>query len=256
MSTESNAFVSPEAANFDEAKQRRRNLIEKLQAGDKEQRRIARKLSRCKKGNRCGSAKCPVCQFQSRRALEARMCAIAENLHRADLTTLEHAELVAKWLQLAARKAETSGQVVGKGGRPRGSIAEAARKVPMPGKTDEARRKAVGRDRKIAGISNEGKEAARAARLDDNATALLAIAKEPSPEAQAKKAKELGKRGRRSIKPLTESELPQLKALKRAFRRATKFKEAWENASDAVRKIFVKKVIAASAFDAAPTSST
>src|SRR6476660_8997005 len=51
-------------------------------------------------------------------------------------------------------------------------------------------RRSLGRFKKIAGISAEGKEEARQAHLDDCLSALLAIAKEPA-ENQVEKVREL-----------------------------------------------------------------
>ena len=46
-------------------------------------------------------------------SLDARMWEIAENLHRADLTALEHDEHVAEWMKLADSKPAQVGQVSG-----------------------------------------------------------------------------------------------------------------------------------------------
>jgi ParB-like chromosome segregation protein Spo0J len=106
---------------------------------------------------------------------EARLWEIAENLHRAELTELEWSEHVAEWKRLAEQKGAegVSGQNVQKlssrgrsgEGRPEGGTAKAARELPIPGPTEEAKRKRVERAVKIAGIAPEAKAAAAAAGL-------------------------------------------------------------------------------------------
>ena len=78
----------------------------------------------------------------------ARMLEISENLHRADPTPLEHDELVAEWVELLEVDPAFSGQNVQKKGpgRRKGGISEAARKLPVKGKTQAAKRKNVERD--------------------------------------------------------------------------------------------------------------
>jgi ParB family chromosome partitioning protein len=120
---------------------------------------------------------------------DARLWQISENLHRADLTQLERAEQTAEWVRLVEQRRMFSGQVVHKSqrGRPEGGIAKAARELPVPGNTDAARRKSIERSSRIGALSDEVKEAAKAAKIDDNQTALLAVANEPTIEAQLKK---------------------------------------------------------------------
>jgi hypothetical protein len=96
-----------------------------------------------------------------------------------------------------------------KGGRPEGGIARAARELPVPCKTVEARRQHIRRAIKIAGIRDGAKSAARAAGLDNIQSALLAIAAEPSPEAQLAKVQEIvarkaqpRRKSRRLIEPV------------------------------------------------------
>jgi hypothetical protein len=45
-----------------EAIQARTERIAKLQQGDKDERRLAKVLAQCRKGNRCGRKECPVCE--------------------------------------------------------------------------------------------------------------------------------------------------------------------------------------------------
>jgi ParB family chromosome partitioning protein len=112
---------------------------------------------------------------------------IAENLHRLDLTALQRDEQVARWIKLkTARQARVSFQPETKpqGGRPAGGVNAASRELGIS-KVDAHR--AV----KTASISDEAKQAALDAGLDDNRTALLAIAKEATSEAQTAKVAEI-----------------------------------------------------------------
>lgn len=117
------------------------------------------------------------------------MAEIAENLHRREITALERSELLAKWVRLTEekRQVQSAGNEhskpaqlapVSKGGRGKVSgIRQAAREIGVP-------RDSIARAVKVAGLSDEAKEAAKEAGLADNQSALLAAAKEPTPEAQ------------------------------------------------------------------------
>ena len=114
---------------------------------------------------------------------QARRWEIAENLHRADLTTLQRNEQVAEWIRLTdedAKKAQSaqlapieSRRADGKGHRRTEGINAASRELGI--ERTEAQR-AV----KIAGISAEAKDAARSAGLENNQTALLKVAAAPA----------------------------------------------------------------------------
>src|SRR6185437_8736304 len=114
--------------------------------------------------------------------LDFQKAEIIENLHRAELTVQQRAEWTAALVALcvaetapqpkpadagplfAAAPPEKPGQLghVSAGGRGNsGGVAEAARELGTP-------RTTVRRDLKIAAIAPAAKEAARAARLDDN----------------------------------------------------------------------------------------
>lgn len=110
--------------------------------------------------------------------IEARLAEIAENLHRAELTRMERSEQIAEWVRLTEEKRGQLAQV--KGGRGiEGGISAAARELGVE-------RTEVRRAEKIAGISDEAKEAAREAGLDDNQSALLKIARaHPASQADA-----------------------------------------------------------------------
>jgi hypothetical protein len=128
--------------------------------------------------------------------VDFRMEKIAEILGHAAMSHLEKSDLVAEWVHHAGAKHSVFGQPVQKpeGGRPEGGIARAARELPVPGKTVEARRQYIRRAIKIAGIWDEAKSAACAAGLDNNKSALFDIADEHSLEAQLAKVREIAAR--------------------------------------------------------------
>jgi ParB family chromosome partitioning protein len=104
--------------------------------------------------------------------IEVRLLEITENLHRAELTATERAEHVAEWIRLTderRRRANASQVETHKKGQQPGGVNAAARDLNI-GKAEAHR--AV----KIAAITPEAKEAAKAAGLDDNQSALLKIA--------------------------------------------------------------------------------
>ena len=141
---------------------------------------------------RMGETKIP-CFVMKGDERDARMWEISENLHRAELTALEHDEQAAEWVRLTAADQPFSGQNVQKKGRgrPQGGISEAARKLPVKGKTHAAKRKTVARAIKVDSILPEAKEAAKKAGLDNSRSSLLKIAAEKSFEAQLAKIGEL-----------------------------------------------------------------
>jgi len=95
---------------------------------------------------------------------------IAENLHRADLTALERSTQIARWAELTAAKASQVETPSG-GHRP---TEKGVRKVAADLGLDKSD---VQRAVKVASITDEAKQAARDAGLDDNRTALLVVAK-------------------------------------------------------------------------------
>jgi ParB-like chromosome segregation protein Spo0J len=111
--------------------------------------------------------------------VDAKLWEIAENLHRADLTTLQRDEQVAMWIELTEQKNNDVAQVAPhrKAGQQPGGIRAASRDLGID--RDDANR-AV----KVASLSDEAKDAAREHGLDDNRTALLEAARETEPAAQ------------------------------------------------------------------------
>jgi ParB-like chromosome segregation protein Spo0J len=148
---------------------------------------------------------------------EAKIWEIVENLHRAELTPLDRADLTAELVRLFSVPAEEpvaeeeapaplpdtaaaapveekprEVRAVSRGGRGNtGGVRQAARELGRP-ETN------VRQDMKIAKTAPLAKEAARAAGLEDNQRALLEIAKEPTPEAQVAKVAEI--KGRKARK--------------------------------------------------------
>ena len=116
---------------------------------------------------------------------DARIWQLMENLYRADLTPLEHADHVAELLQLV-RDGEKGGQLAHPGGKQphdRG-ISRAAKILGFT-------REVVRRSQAIAGISEEAKEKAKEIGLDKKQSALLKIARETGTEAQLAKIEEI-----------------------------------------------------------------
>jgi ParB-like chromosome segregation protein Spo0J len=124
--------------------------------------------------------------------IEARLWTISENLHRNELRALDRDEQIAEWIRLSEQRrsagaeqaqhsdaapSEVSSQVATKlssrgrdgEGRPESGVRAAGRELGV-GKDDAHR--AV----KVDSIIPEAKEAARAAGLDRNRTALLKVA--------------------------------------------------------------------------------
>ena len=123
----------------------------------------------------------------------ARMLEISENLHRAELTSLEYNEQVAEWVRLTEADEPISGQNVQKRDQAAGRAVSRRRRVNCPSKVrvQAAKRRNVERALKVASISSEVKEAAKKAGLDKNRSKLLKIAAERTQEAQLAKVREL-----------------------------------------------------------------
>jgi hypothetical protein len=119
-----------------------------------------------------------------RSAAFAGLIEISENLHRAELSVLERAKLVKEWVEMTGNKLPQVGAVSGGRGNESG-VRLAARQLPVDGDTEKAREHRIARDLKIASLSPEAEEEARAAGLDDNQSALLEAAKHQTPEARS-----------------------------------------------------------------------
>jgi|tagenome__1003787_1003787.scaffolds.fasta_scaffold20909142_3 ParB-like chromosome segregation protein Spo0J len=168
--------------------------------------------------------------------IDARLWEIAENLHRAELTELEWSEHVAEWKRLAEQKevegiSEQNVQKIAKDGtargRPEGGTARAARELPIPGPTEDAKRMAVTRAIKIANIPAEAKEVVKAAGLADNQSALLAVAR-AEPKDQVRVLEEIAQRKTRQPAPVD--------------RQVARLMAAWNAAGEEARGLFLEHV--------------
>lgn len=134
------------------------------------------------------------CTFLDGDDNQIKLYSLTENYFRKKNTVLDEAEYLTDFVRLAAPLVRLSGQddqKVRRWGRPTGGTAKAARSLPAVGRSDEARRTAIRRAKKIAGIADEAKTVARESGLDDNQAALLQIAESTGLSAQISKAKEL-----------------------------------------------------------------
>lgn len=172
--------------------------------------------------------------------VDARMWAISENLHRAELTELQRDEQIAEYADLAEKKREAelhSAQVAqneskradNRGHRHEGGDARAARDLGL--KRDKVRRA-----KKITALSEEAKQAARDAGLDDNQSALLKAAKASTPEAQVAELRAIHERGRVADVPRHDGDTAQSKAHQRSSPSSTR-RETPVNSDDAIGEL-------------------
>lgn len=183
------------------------------------------------------------CEVWDGSEIDARLWELAENLHRAELTALERDEHIAEWVKLTREKqdgesAQLAPKLSARGrsgeGRPASGINAAIRELGVD-------RTSAQRAVKVAGISEEAKQEARAAGLDDNHSALLAAAREETPEAQVAKVREIAER--RAVKPAPailndfETEEAWRGAINRVWNRGSaEWRERW--LSDAESPVF------------------
>ena len=101
-------------------------------------------------------------------ALEAEQWQIAENVCRRELTVLERAEQIARWVKLQGEKRAQPAQVSGGRGH-KGGLSAAA-------DTLDVDRRTVRRGLQVAGLADEAKTVAVRLGLDDNQSALIKAA--------------------------------------------------------------------------------
>lgn len=149
---------------------------------------------------RLGSTHIDCLIFETER--QARRWEISENLHRSDLDRQQRSEHESEWVKMEDDEADDL--ILGHGvrelkstknpkgaGAPESGIAKAARELPIPGRTDEAKRKHLSRSILIAEKTTpEAKAAAREAGLSNSTTALVEIAR-AAPEQQVAKVQEI-----------------------------------------------------------------
>lgn len=147
---------------------------------------------------------------------QAELWEIAENLHRADLTALERDEQIARWVELTSDKLGQIAPVSGGRGN-EGGVRAATRELGIEHR--DARRAL-----QTAALSDEAKEAAREAGLDDNRTVLLEASK-AEPARQATIIRDMAERKAAGI----DAELRKEAARNLASRLAERFPAAeWE----------------------------
>lgn len=186
---------------------------------------------------------CEVLDVDSRRA---RMLEIAENLHRAELTVLERGEQTAEWLRLVAEEeaeAETlvlSAQLApkiakdGSGrGRPESGISAASRELGI--ERTEAQRAA-----KIDKLAPEAKAEAKVLRLDDNQSALLKAARQPSKEEQLRALREHAAQRQQSRAQAPARD--PLNDFETVERQVDALMAAWNRAGPEAREIFLGRI--------------
>ena len=110
--------------------------------------------------------------------IEARLWEIAENLHRSDLTALERDEQIAEWIRLCKeRKVAQLAPPLGGPQPNEGGKRAAAKELGI-------NRRGIDRAAAVDSLSDEAKQAAREAGLDNNRSALLEAARYETPSAQ------------------------------------------------------------------------
>ncbi len=171
---------------------------------------------------------------------EARLWTIAENLHRAELQPFEEAAALKEW-ERVLRKRTDAAQAAQPGGRqPHDKgISKTAKALGMS-------REKTRQLRRIANISALAQAAAKKAGLDRNREALVKIGKARTPKAQLEKVHDLAKQ-KKNARHESWSDRRQLRKLKKTFKAAGEFRQAWKDASLIVRRKFINGVLKASA---------
>jgi ParB-like chromosome segregation protein Spo0J len=174
----------------------------------------------------------------------AALWRISENRDRKILSVLDQAEQMAEWFHLVEEMNPVSEEAETRGpGRPEGAKKKAARYLPIPGKTQAAKEKALDRLLKIAAIDPVARLAARDAGLADSGQKLLQIADEPTAKAQLAKIKappkRSGKTGSDTSDDHADEAEPPLVVLKRVWKTTKDLQAAWKRASLDDRRAFI-----------------
>lgn len=162
---------------------------------------------------------------------DARLWEIAENLHRSDLTKLERDEQLAEWIKITERLSTSQSgslRADGRGGRPSG-IETAAKELGI-------HRHDAHRAVQVASLSEEAKEAARDAGLDDNRSALLEAASKPT---VAEQVAAIHQRHTAKIIKLADDPLNDVEA---AEKQVAALMSAWNKAGKAAREEFLLRI--------------
>jgi uncharacterized protein with PIN domain len=158
---------------------------------------------------------------------DARLWEIAENLHRAELTKLERDEQIAEWIKITDRiSVQSETKTIG---RPEGGVRAAARAL---GVDHVDAHRAV----KVASLSDEAKDAAREAGLDDNRSALLEAASKPT---VAEQVAAIHQRHTAKVIKLADEPLNDMEA---AEKQVAALMSAWNKAGKAAREEFLSRI--------------
>lgn len=130
---------------------------------------------------------------------EAKMLEIEENFARVDLTELERAEHLVRYV--LAKEGISVAKLKDVRDSLRWKVSVASRKIDLPNMSKEARRKSLERALKIFAIRRKVKDAVREAGLDNYKAALLAIANEKGIDAQMRKVEEFKTKKKRAVPP-------------------------------------------------------
>jgi hypothetical protein len=118
--------------------------------------------------------------------------------------------------------------------------------LPVAGKSEDAKRKNVAQDRKIASIDPAAQQAVIEAGLDNDVGKLAEIADQKTPEARLAKIRELAKRGKKSSaadRSAADAET-HFQLMARTWRDKKKLNRSdWEKATKAERRQFITEVL-------------
>jgi ParB family transcriptional regulator, chromosome partitioning protein len=175
-------------------------------------------------------------------AVAAERCEISQTIHRADVTALQRAKWVAKWVELILRETKAS-EIAQRGGKQPGDKGISKTAEQLGYSRDDTRRFTA-----IAGMSAEAMaKAEELSPLDDNVSALLKIAKQ-NPDEQVAMAKQLGvkkkrgkKRSRKPADPKSEkADATTYAAVQMRWTKAPKFQRAFRDATENARRKFIR----------------
>lgn len=159
--------------------------------------------------------------------VDSEKAELVENLHRNELSKLQHDRQIARYIALCGRKEVLRGpRAKPRAGRPAGGVRAAARELGLPESTARDAAKAGNiAEPAVAIISELG--------LADDPTAYRAIAAEPTVEAQVAKAHEIaGKKPLGGLSPVIKARSSQVNGLM----------AAWKDARSAARREFLMKI--------------
>jgi ParB-like chromosome segregation protein Spo0J len=175
------------------------------------------------------------CVFVDGDEIDRQLREVAENLHRAELTALERDEHIAKWVELVDLKSAQFEPKLKTATNPKGAgrhssgINAAARELGVE-------RNAAQRAVKVASLSDEAKEAAREAHLDNNRSALLEAASKPT---VAEQVAAIHQRHTGRVVKLAKDPISDVEALEG---QVAALMSAWNKASSDARQEFLARI--------------